>query len=132
MFFFSVVFGFVLWACESKNMKANSLEARLMRFASDCVVLQTHLFTNAAGLYYGKQLIRSAAYAALNYGESQGAASGRDFGHKLSSCLKESCESLNNLKSSSSVICMLTKNYARTTSKNVMNWSPCSLSQSKK
>jgi len=69
-FFCSVVFGFVLWVCEGKHMKANSLEARLMRFASDCAVLQTHLSTNAADLYYGKQLIRSAGFAALNYGES--------------------------------------------------------------
>jgi four helix bundle protein len=79
-------------------MKANSLEERLVRFASDCVVLQKYLSTNDAGLYYGKQLIRSAGSAALNYGESQGAESRRDFGHKLSICLKESRESLNNLK----------------------------------
>jgi len=53
-FFFSVVFGFVLWACENKHMKANSLEARLVRFASDCVVLQTYQTTNNTGLYHGK------------------------------------------------------------------------------
>jgi len=93
-------------------MKANSLKEYLVRFASDCMVLQKYLATDDAGLYYGKQVIRSAAYAALNYGASRGAASGRDFRHKMSICLKESWESLNNLKSSRSVICALTKNYA--------------------
>lgn len=79
-------------------MKANSLEERLVLFASNCVGLQKHLNANDAGLFYGKQLMRSAGSAALNYGEAQAAESRKDFGHKLSICLKESRESLNNLK----------------------------------
>lgn len=80
-------------------MKGNSLEERLIHFAANCAKLQSQLKANDAGQYYGKQLIRSAGSAALNYAESQSAESKRDFGHKLSLCLKELRESLSNLKS---------------------------------
>jgi four helix bundle protein len=83
---------------KSKLMKANSLQERLIVFASNCVKLQPLLHKNDAGQYYGKQLMRSSGSAALNYGESQSAESRRDFGHKLSICLKEMRESHNNLK----------------------------------
>lgn len=56
-------------------MKANSLEERLVLFASNCVGLQKQLYGNEAGLFYGKQLMRSAGSAALNYGEAQAAES---------------------------------------------------------
>lgn len=44
------------------------------------------------------QLVRSCTSPALNYGETQGAESKKDFIHKMSVVLKELRESLNCLK----------------------------------
>ena len=50
------------------------------------------------GLYYGKQLLRSAGSSALNFGESQGANTTKDQINKLALVLKELKESRINLK----------------------------------
>lgn len=50
------------------------------------------------GHYYGNQLLRSAGSSALNFGETQGSNSNRDYINKASISLKELKESRVNLK----------------------------------
>lgn len=59
--------------------KKFDLEDRLISFAVICIKLFKKLEYNYALDHLSKQLIRSASSAALNYGEVQGAESGKDF-----------------------------------------------------
>ena len=74
------------------------LEDRLIDFATQCIKLFNGMKKSYALDHLMKQLIRSATGAALNYGEVQGAESGRDFVHKIGIVLKELKESRVNLK----------------------------------
>lgn len=73
--------------------KYEDLEQRLERFAISGVKVAEGLPASAAGRYYAGQLLRSAGSAALNYAESQGGASHRDFSNKLKIVFKEMRES---------------------------------------
>jgi len=74
------------------------LEARLIQFSVDFIIICGKIDGSFASQHLSKQLIRSATSSALNYGEAQSAASTRDFIHKMNLCLKELRESLVNLK----------------------------------
>lgn len=74
------------------------IEARLIQFSIDTILICGKLEGNYASQHLSKQLIRSITSAALNYGEAQSAESPRDFLHKMKLCLKELRESLVNLK----------------------------------
>lgn len=74
------------------------IEARLIQFSIDAILICGKLDGNYASQHLSKQLIRSITSAALNYGEAQSAESPRDFLHKMKLCLKELRESLVNLK----------------------------------
>ena len=74
------------------------LEERLINFATKCIKLFNNKEESYVSEHLAKQLIRSSTGAALNYGEVQGAESGRDFIHKIGIVLKELKESRVNLK----------------------------------
>lgn len=82
----------------SSNNKPFDLEERLVEFAADCALFSISIFGNAAGNYYGNQLLRSSGAAALNYGEALGTQTTKDFINKASIVLKELKESRINLK----------------------------------
>lgn len=69
------------------------LETRLERFAITGVKVTQGMPTGPAGRYYADQLLRASGSAALNYAESQGGASHRDFANKLKIVFKELRES---------------------------------------
>jgi len=69
------------------------LESRLIDFAILVVKLAEKMPMTPAGKYYAGQLLRSGGSAALNYGESQGGETHRDFTHKLKIVFKEVKES---------------------------------------
>ena len=74
------------------------LEDRLVDFAGSIVLLCKDLPNDWTGLYYGKQLLRSGGSSALNFGEFQGAQTGKDKAFKLAIALKELKESRMNLR----------------------------------
>ena len=74
-------------------MKENTLQPRLVSFASAVIKLCEGLPKTFSNKHLGQQLIRSSSSAALNYGESQAAESKADFIHKLKIVLKELMES---------------------------------------
>ena len=74
------------------------LEERLIAFSILCIKLFSKIDYNYALEHLSKQLIRSSTSSALNYGEVQGAESGKDFVHKMGLVLKELKESRVNLK----------------------------------
>ncbi len=71
---------------------------RLVQFAGECVLFFRKMNRDEAGLYYGKQLLRSSGSACLNFGEAQGTVTPKDFINKMSIVIKELKESKNNLK----------------------------------
>jgi four helix bundle protein len=71
------------------NLKANTLESRLVQFAVDVVSLVGQLPQNPQAKHIGNQILRSGTAAAPNYGEARAAESRADFVHKLKICLKE-------------------------------------------
>lgn len=78
--------------------KPYDYESRLIKFAA-AVIKFTRLLKKSYELeYLGTQLIRSSCSAALNFGETQGTRSNRDYVHKASIALKELKESQVNLK----------------------------------
>ena len=79
-------------------MNRKDVENRLVNFAVGIIKMKEHLDSSFASEHLFKQLLRSGTSPALNYGETQGAESQRDFIHKLSIVLKELRESNINLK----------------------------------
>ncbi|MBL0126190.1 MAG: four helix bundle protein [Flavobacteriales bacterium] len=73
--------------------KYEDLEQRLERFAITGVKVTEKMPSIPAGRYYADQLLRASGSAALNYAESQGGASHRDFSNKLKIVFKELRES---------------------------------------
>lgn len=65
------------------------LEPRLERFAISGVLVTEKMPLTPAGRYYADQLLRASGSSALNYAESQGGASHRDFSNKLKIVFKE-------------------------------------------
>ena len=74
------------------------LEDRLINFAGTVIQMRISLEPGEISDNLFGQLTRSATSAALNYGETQGAESRKDFAHKIGIVLKEIRESHNNLK----------------------------------
>jgi four helix bundle protein len=70
-------------------MTKEELQNRLIDFAVSVITLTESVKKNEAGLALIKQVVRSCTSPALNYGESIGAESTRDFIHKLNIVLKE-------------------------------------------
>ncbi len=81
-----------------KNKNTYNLQDRLVAFSALIISNTTILKKNFASEHLLKQLIRSVTSAALNYGETQGAESKKDFVHKMKICLKELRESQVNLQ----------------------------------
>ena len=81
-----------------KKKYSYDLQDRLIAFSVQILNFVEHIPNSYAGDYFKKQLIRSSASPALNYAESQGAVSDKDFVNKVSICLKELRESQVNLK----------------------------------
>src|SRR6516162_6347960 len=71
------------------NVRANTLENRLVQFAIDIVTLVGQLPQNPQAKHIGNQILRSGTAAAPNYGEARAAESRADFVHKLKICRKE-------------------------------------------
>jgi four helix bundle protein len=71
------------------NLRANTLESRLVQFAVDIVTLVGQLPQNPQAKHIGNQILRSGTAAAPNYGEARAAESRADFVHKLKICRKE-------------------------------------------
>ena len=79
-------------------MNRNDIENRLVKFTVEIIKLTKNLKVEFASEHLAKQIIRSSSSSALNYGETQGASSYKDFIHKMSLVLKELRESYINLK----------------------------------
>src|SRR3954469_33185 len=73
----------------TSNLKANTLEERLVQFALDSVTLVGQLPQNPQAKHIANQILRSGTAAAPNYGEARATESRADFVHKLKICLKE-------------------------------------------
>lgn len=71
------------------NAKANELERRLVRFATNTVKLSGQLRHNPESRHIATQILRSGTAAAPNYAEARSAESRSDFIHKLKIALKE-------------------------------------------
>jgi four helix bundle protein len=69
--------------------KANQLEKRLIKFASDILCLSARLPTTVQGRHVCTQILRSGTSTAANYGEARAAESRADFVHKLKIVSKE-------------------------------------------
>ncbi len=78
--------------------KPYDLEQRLVNFAASIALFCRNIPNDFTGQYYGNQLLRSSGSAALNFGETQGAQSDRDFRNKAAISLKELKETRINLK----------------------------------
>lgn len=79
-------------------MTRNEIENRLVKFTVDIIKLSKNLKFEYASEYLANQIVRSSSSSALNYGETQGATSYKDFIHKMSIVLKELRETYINLK----------------------------------
>ncbi len=79
-------------------MNSNQLEDRLISFASEIYKVSVATSKNDYARNISNQLSRSATSAALNYAESRGAQSRKDFIHKQRIALKELRESYVSLK----------------------------------
>ena len=71
---------------------------RLISFAGDVILLVESIPNQAAGKYLFDQVMRSSGSAALNFGESQGTGTDKDYIHKTRIALKELRETEVNLR----------------------------------
>ena len=81
-----------------RDMTRKELENRLIDFAVLTAAIINEMPNNKFSNHLANQLVRSCSSPALNYGESQGAESKKDFIHKMSMVLKELRESHNCLR----------------------------------
>lgn len=79
-------------------MDNTNLENRLIDFSVSVITTSDKIKNNYAGIHLSKQLIRSGTSVSLNYGETRGAESKRDFIHKMGIVVKELRESHNCLR----------------------------------
>lgn len=75
-----------------------NLEQRLIDFSIAIIKSSQNVKTDFAGSHLLKQIIRSGTSVSLNYGESRGAESRKDFTHKMKLVVKELRETHVNLK----------------------------------
>ncbi|TVR36324.1 MAG: four helix bundle protein [Balneolaceae bacterium] len=75
-------------------MNRKELEDRLIDFAVTTAEIIREMPNDKFANHLANQLVRSCTSPALNYGETQGAESTKDFIHKMSVVLKELRESL--------------------------------------
>ncbi|NDV14719.1 four helix bundle protein [Muricauda sp. TY007] len=78
--------------------KKFDLEERFVELAANIAFFCKDLPNDFTGQYYGNQLLRSAGSAALNFGETQGTCSDKDYIHRATISLRELKESRVNLK----------------------------------
>ena len=78
--------------------KKYDLQKRLIAFAGDVILFIQTLDRNHPAQYLYNQILRSSGSAALNFAESQGASSDRDYVNKMSIVLKELKETEVNFK----------------------------------
>jgi four helix bundle protein len=71
------------------NARANDLQQRLIRFATNIVKLSAQLRESPEGRHIAIQVLGSGTAAAPNYAEARSAESRADFIHKLKVGLKE-------------------------------------------
>ena len=90
-----------------------NLDERLVRFAGESIFFVRKLAKAYELEYYKNQLIRSSGSASLNYGESQGTITDKDFVFKLTLVVKELKESRNSLR---------VLNYIKEGEENERNW----------
>ena len=81
-----------------KVTSQNSMEERLIDFASKVTKIKSELKNCYESTHLYQQVFRSATSIPLNYGESRGGFTLKDFVHKISLCLKESRETHINLR----------------------------------
>ena len=88
-----------------KNIEVNeptdkiyNLDERLVRFAGESILFVRKLNKTFELEYYKNQLIRSSGSSSLNYGESQGTITDKDYVFKLSLVVNELKESSNSLR----------------------------------
>lgn len=74
-------------------MNRKQLEEKLIEFAVLSAEIINEMPNTKFANHLAKQLVRSCTSPALNYGETQGAESKKDFIHKMSVVLKELRES---------------------------------------
>ena len=79
-------------------MNRKELEDRLIEFAVLTAEIINNMPKDKFSNHLANQLVRSCTSPALNYGETQGAESKKDFIHKMSLVLKELRESHNCLR----------------------------------
>ncbi|MEM6766846.1 MAG: four helix bundle protein [Bacteroidota bacterium] len=79
-------------------MKKYDYLDRLISFAGDIILFTRSFHQDFAGSVLAKQVIRSATSVALNFGETQGTVTTKDYISKASICLKELKETEVNLK----------------------------------
>lgn len=80
------------------NERIYKLDDRLVRFAGESIFFVRKLNKSFETEYYKNQLIRSSGSSCLNYGESQGTITDKDYVFKLTLVTKELKESRNTLK----------------------------------
>ena len=90
-----------------------NLDERLVRFAGESIFFVRKLAKAYELEYYKNQLIRSSGSASLNYGESQGTITDKDYVFKLSLVVKELKESRNSRR---------VLNYIKEGEENERNW----------
>ncbi len=73
--------------------KQYNLEDRLVAYAGEVLLFAEKLPKTYSCEYFSKQLIRSSGSTALNFGETQGAVSDKDYIHKISLSIKDLKES---------------------------------------
>ncbi|TRX03108.1 four helix bundle protein [Flavobacterium gawalongense] len=78
--------------------KIYNFEDHLVSFAGECIFFVRKLEKSYELDYYKNQLIRSSGSSSLNYGETQGTITSKDFIFKVSLSIKELKESRNSLK----------------------------------
>ena len=80
------------------DMTRKELEEKLINFAVLTAEIINEMPNTNFSIHLAIQLVRSCSSPALNYGETQGAESRKDFIHKMSVVLKELRESHNSLR----------------------------------
>ncbi len=78
--------------------KKYDFQDRLVSFAGDMILFVIKYRKKFAGEYLFDQILRSSGSAALNFAESQGSASKKDYLHRATIALKELKETEINLR----------------------------------
>ena len=91
-------FKFLFMELSEPSERIFNLDERLVRFAGESIFFVRKLAKAYELEYYKNQLIRSSGSASLNYGESQGTITDKDYVFKLSLVVKELKESRNSLR----------------------------------